>query len=216
MRMRYAICLLLLARLFAAEPGEDLPDIGPITWLREPSNLPEACRLIQFWSSRSPTCLQAIPALNDLQNRFGERLEIHALSPESNEELAAFLAAGGAVIGYPVGTIADERLRTVVGTDGEIPHAVLVASDGTVLWYGHPLLAAHPVAGLLERGLHKRTLITIHGLEQQVFALLKRRAWDAAMARAEDILGLDPGHAFMRELLERMRIARRKRPDLYP
>lgn len=209
-----AVCL-LLELAAAATPGRPLPELGEVIWLRAPPERTSA-RVVVCWASWSAPCLQAVPRLNRLQQEFGGRLTVVALSNEQPARLRDFLAQGGRILGFALGAIDERRFSGLLADGDSIPVAHLVAASGRVVWSGHPLLVCDAARGLLERGLDEQTVMRIHQLEREVFEQLRQRAWDRAMATAGSILRLDPEHAFMRELLQRMRAARSKQPDLYP
>ncbi len=89
----------------------------------------------------------AIPHLNELRASFAkEGLRILAITSEDAEKIEPFVPQKG--ITYSVGLISEQ---TPYGSGG-IPHAYLVAPDGTVAWEGHP---ASLTEGEIEKHLKK-------------------------------------------------------------
>lgn len=89
----------------------------------------------------------AIPHLNELRASFAkDGLRILAITSEDAEKIEPFVPQKG--ITYSVGLISEQ---TPYGSGG-IPHAYLVAPDGTVAWEGHPASLSE---GEIEKHLKK-------------------------------------------------------------
>ena len=90
-------------------------------------------RLINFFATWCPPCLEEIPNLIDLENRFGrDGLSVIGLSVDQGgrEKVKKFVKK--MKINYPV-LMADEKVSSAFGGVSGIPVSFLVTRDGTLL-----------------------------------------------------------------------------------
>lgn len=88
--------------------------------------------LIEFWSTNCGRCVDEIPGLNDLHDRFEPLgLRIVALAPQGRRGVDHVMKR--APIRYPVGAGSDSKYDYgVVGA----PYTFLIDRDGAVAWHG--------------------------------------------------------------------------------
>lgn len=93
--------------------------------------------LLVFWATWCPHCNEAVPAINEIQSRLSDRLQILALDfMESGEKVKAFMKAKN--VSYPVlldrnGKVA--RQYRVLG----IPTYVVLDKKGVIVYSGNDL-----------------------------------------------------------------------------
>jgi thiol-disulfide isomerase/thioredoxin len=128
--------------------GSQAPELGVERWTQagEMSHHSLAKQqgrpvLLEFWSSECPPCLKSIPKMNWAADAYRDRLDVLAVhvdldreQPISWSKLERFVREQG--IQYPVGHDVDgeqwEKYRFHY-----LPHAVLIDSEGRVLWSGN-------------------------------------------------------------------------------
>jgi thiol-disulfide isomerase/thioredoxin len=92
--------------------------------------------LIDFWSTSCGQCLEQIPHLNELHERYGPRgLRILAFTAQSRRGIEWFMQNQQQPIAYTVGTGSD--LKSEYGVPN-VPYAFVVGRDGRLLWHGRP------------------------------------------------------------------------------
>jgi thiol-disulfide isomerase/thioredoxin len=93
--------------------------------------------LLVFWATWCPHCNEAVPAINEIQSRLSDRLQILAIDfMESGEKVKAFMKAKS--VSYPVlldrnGKVA--RQYRVLG----IPTYVVLDKKGEIVYSGNDL-----------------------------------------------------------------------------
>lgn len=93
--------------------------------------------LIDFWATWCGPCLETIPHVNALYSKYGgQGLQVIGISPEEPQVVKHFLE--NFQIDYAVAVDEETTYFTVLGIRG-IPHLVLLNSDGTIAWRGHPM-----------------------------------------------------------------------------
>ncbi|MHC4083294.1 MAG: TlpA family protein disulfide reductase [Planctomycetota bacterium] len=132
----------------AAKPKKPLPQIGTtppeITaddWInadRPPTlaGLRGQVVLIDFWTTNCVQCVELVPHLNDLHERYGPQgLRIMAFTKQSRKGIEWFLQGKNLPIAYTVGT--GSELESEYGIPS-LPYAFLIGRDGRLLWHGRP------------------------------------------------------------------------------
>ncbi|MDR1744758.1 MAG: TlpA family protein disulfide reductase [Planctomycetota bacterium] len=144
--------LTLLFCLFASIPalaldlGDSAPAISVDKWVTgEPADPAaidgNAFYLIEVWSVTCPPCVQSIPLMNALQEKYAkDGFKIISFTTDAAEDVTPFLEQhpieyssfidkeGGSFINYMA---ADNRTT--------IPHAFLFDRSGALVWIGNPL-----------------------------------------------------------------------------
>ena len=90
-------------------------------------------RLINFFATWCPPCLEEIPNLIDLEDRFGnDGLSVIGLSVDQGGREKVKKFVNKMKINYPV-LMADEKVSSAFGGVSGIPVSFLVARDGTLI-----------------------------------------------------------------------------------
>jgi thiol-disulfide isomerase/thioredoxin len=120
--------------------GAEAPEVAAKDWINsdKPPRLADLrgkVVLVEFWATWCGPCVQGIPHLNDLHDKYGPKgLRILSFTDQSKKGIEAFLQR--TPIKYTVGAGSD--LAAEYGVTG-IPHAFLVGKDGKILWNGNPI-----------------------------------------------------------------------------
>jgi len=101
--------------------------------------------MVEFWATWCGPCVQNIPHLNELQEKFKDDVVIIGVTDEPNGTVQSFMRKHP--FKYTVATDQKRRMASVVNMRG-IPHAIVMSPNGIVRWQGHP-------AGLKEETLRQ-------------------------------------------------------------
>ena len=118
--------------------GEAAPELSAAKWinLKEPATL-KSLRgkvvLAEFWATWCGPCIEAIPQLNALHEKYGgNKFQLLSFVEEGHLTMDRFLAKR--TVKYPIGL--ESSSLDDYGITG-IPHAFLIDRSGKVVWHGH-------------------------------------------------------------------------------
>ena len=95
--------------------------------------------LIDFWATWCGPCRKAIPELNALQKKFGDRIVVIGISDETEEKVNSFKEPK---MEYNVAIDTQARTKKALAVTG-IPHLILLDPQGVVKWEGFPFQAGY-------------------------------------------------------------------------
>lgn len=153
-------CLFAISWAFGAEKqmwaksflNQKAPELVVEKWLSKEPERKGKFVLIDFWATWCPPCRKAIPELNALHRKFGDRLVVIGLSGETEAKVKAMAEPK---IEYFSAIDTQHRTKDAVGVTG-IPHVMIIDPQGIVRWEGFPLLDGYEltekvVADVLDR-----------------------------------------------------------------
>jgi thiol-disulfide isomerase/thioredoxin len=115
--------------------GKPAPNIEVEKWLSgEAPVLTNRFVLVDFWSPWSNPCRRAIPQLNDLHKKLGEKLEMVALTTAPESEVQGMSEPK---IDFDSAIDTKARLQSAIGFTS-IPTVLLIDPNGLVVYQGHP------------------------------------------------------------------------------
>jgi len=92
--------------------------------------------LIDFWATWCGPCRKAIPELNAIHKKFGDKLVVIGLSDETEEQVRKMTSPK---IDYALAIDTQARTKKAVEVTG-IPHVLILDPQGIVRWEGYPML----------------------------------------------------------------------------
>lgn len=119
--------------------GKKAPELKVEQWLTKapaPEEVAGKFVLMEFWATWCGPCIMTMPHLQELSEKYKDRLVIYSVSNEDPGKVREFVKENGYT--YPIGT--DEKGRTKEELEiRAIPHGLLVNPEGIVVWQGHPM-----------------------------------------------------------------------------
>jgi thiol-disulfide isomerase/thioredoxin len=119
--------------------GQKPPKFEVEQWLTPAPDCRDKFVLIDFWATWCGPCRRAIPELNALYKKLGDKLIVIGLSSESEADVRKMTTPK---IEYSVAIDTQSRMKKAVGVTG-IPHVLIIDPRGIVRWEGYPLLKGH-------------------------------------------------------------------------
>jgi thiol-disulfide isomerase/thioredoxin len=132
--------------------NQKAPPLVVEKWLSKDPDRKGKFVLIDFWATWCGPCRKAIPELNALHKKFGEKLVVIGVSDEAEEKVRNFKEPK---IEYFSAIDTKARTKRALEVTG-IPHVVIMDPEGIVRWEGFPLLNGYEltedvVAKILEQ-----------------------------------------------------------------
>jgi len=119
--------------------NQKAPELIVEKWLTPEPKREGKFVLIDFWATWCPPCRKAIPELNALHKKFGDRLVVIGISDEKEDTVKALKEPKA---DYFVAIDTQARTKKTLEVTG-IPHVILIDPQGIVKWEGFPFLAGH-------------------------------------------------------------------------
>ena len=141
------LCLIGISAVFAQQKkiwaksflNQKAPELVVEKWLTKEPDRKGKFVLIDFWATWCGPCRKAIPELNALHKKFGDKLVVVGVSDEQEAKVKAMSEPK---IEYFSAIDTRARTKKAVGVTG-IPHVLIMDPQGIVRWEGFPLLDNH-------------------------------------------------------------------------
>ena len=119
--------------------NQKAPELVVEKWLTPEPKREGKFVLIDFWATWCPPCRKAIPELNALHKKFGDRLVVIGISDEPEEKVKAMKEPK---MEYASAIDTKGRTKEKLAVTG-IPHVIILDPQGVVKWEGFPFLNDH-------------------------------------------------------------------------
>ena len=144
------ICLFATLPAFSAEKklwaksflNQKAPELVVEKWLSAEPDRKGKFVLVDFWATWCGPCRKAIPELNSLHKKFGDKLVVIGVSDESESKVKAM---ANPKIEYFSAIDTQARTKNAVKVEG-IPHVMIMDPKGLVRWEGFPLLEGYELS----------------------------------------------------------------------
>jgi len=196
--MRLLALLTLATAVSAVEIGADAPPLESATWIKgEAPDLARQVTVVEFWATWCPPCLESIPHLSQLQDRYGDRIAIVGISNEDQATVKPFVEERGEDMDYAVGIMTgaayDAYMREVNG----IPTAFIVDTEGQIAWKGHPMAMDRALQEIVDGRFDPARAQRVKELEETMQnAIQQGQEIDQVAAAAETLLEVEPTHEY--------------------
>jgi thiol-disulfide isomerase/thioredoxin len=138
------LCVVAAPTVLAAEKriwaksflNQKAPDLVVEKWLTQEPDRKGKFVLIDFWATWCGPCRKAIPELNALHKKFGDKLVVIGLADEPEAKVKAMTTPK---MDYAVAIDTQARTKKAAGVTG-IPHLLIMDPQGIVRWEGFPLM----------------------------------------------------------------------------
>lgn len=119
--------------------NQPMPEMHIDMWLGDKPDTKGKFVLYEFWATYCAPCLQAVPHLNEMADKFADKLVVIGIAPQSAETVRNMKEP---VMNYFVAV--DEQGTNIESLRLEgIPHSKLVTPKGIVVWEGCPVLEGY-------------------------------------------------------------------------
>jgi len=140
------ICLMLLQsqRILAenyqipVKIGEKIPNITLKNFMNEPgkevlfSDLKGKVVIIDFFATWCPSCVAYLPHMNDLKQKFGDKLQILVVTKESEETIIKYSEKYGNIKNNSIPILCNDSVLSKLFPHLSIPHEVWIDTKGVV------------------------------------------------------------------------------------
>ncbi len=198
-----AMLLLLAVPAFAVKVGEPVPDLKNVQWVKGgPVDISQGrggnVYLIEFWATWCPPCLESIPHLTALQEKYKkDGLIVVGISIDKDiETVVNFVSKNNAMnynVGFDKDGIAAEKYMPQESA-GTIPVSFLVDKTGIVVWSGHPLEMEKIVDDVVRGAFDAKKSAMRQNINKQLMQEIINRNYEGALKLTDELLELEPGN----------------------
>lgn len=190
-----ALSSLIAFPALALNVGDKAPSLEMNGWLNGAAIDPPGngkVTVVEFWATWCPPCKASIPHLNELNKKYGDKLDIVGITTEDESTVKPF--AKKMDMTYVIGldsnnTTADTYMEGVAG----IPHAVVVGADGVVVWKGHPMAGMDQILEAILSGDGGSKISRVAVLTEELKKCLAAKDLDGALVSVDKLLEEESG-----------------------
>lgn len=116
--------------------GKKGPAVSVQKWMSKAPETEGKVVMIEFWATWCGPCKRSIPHLNELHEKYSDKLAIVGISDEDQGKIRSFMKSTR--FEYAVASDPSRKIMNAIKPQG-IPHAIIMSPDGVVRWQGNPL-----------------------------------------------------------------------------
>ena len=167
--------------------------------------------VVEFWGTWCRPCIDNIPHMNALVQKYSEEVSVLSITTESKETVKGFLYRQGQdgktwseIINYPLGVDSQHRMQNsyfLAARQSGIPCAFVVGTDGVIEWIGHPArmerVLGQVVSGSFDRQreeelqawseANRNKITKLKSALNGVVKLSKTERWTLVLAKLDEI-----------------------------
>lgn len=119
--------------------GDALPDISINSIINygkpgiKTSDLKGKVVIIDFWSTWCGSCIEALPDMEKLQEKFGDRVAILPVTYQKKAEILNFIQHNKFLKGHKITSVVDDQVLSQLFPHAMLPHEVWIDTNGKVL-----------------------------------------------------------------------------------
>jgi thiol-disulfide isomerase/thioredoxin len=159
--------------------------------------------VVEFWATWCGPCIQTIPHMTKIANRFEKQgvivVGVSIDSEKSRDRVEPFVKKMGKKMGYTVALDDDgatgKAFLDAAGAEG-IPHSFLVGKDGKIAWHGHPMdgldIRIAELVGDKEYADLAKKVAELREKLGQTLEEEKEGKWDAVIDTIDKLAALQP------------------------
>jgi len=194
--------------LGVGDPAPPIP--AGVAWLQgEPVERLDDGRVyaIDFWSTWCGPCIVSIPEIERMHESLREQgvvvIGAHIWPSADAPDPADFLDAQGEAMTYTVAVDESDAMATAfmeAAGRNSIPTMMIIGRDGRIAWIGHPMDNARDIAEQVAAGAFDLEAAAAAQANREAAAACAAEAnqlamegdWDAALAKIDEAIDLDP------------------------
>lgn len=185
----------------AVTVGETAPGLQNIQWIKNgPVDISKGkgkyVYVIEFWATWCPPCIESIPHLTALQEKYKTQgLIITGISIDQDLQIAQAFTAPNAEMKYNVGfDPAGNTSKQYMKGDSGIPIVFVIDKSGTVAWIGHPMELDNILDAVLAGTFDAKKANQRLKLSKKLMQQMMSENYGEALKVSDELLELEPGN----------------------
>lgn len=203
------------------EIGAPVPPLAVTEWMHGEGGEPaepdgKTIHVVEFWATWCGPCLDSIPYLNDLWERYKDQdVVLLAITSEAKPRVEAFLEH--TPIHYQIGFDAQNTTTAQwLGAGGGIPQVFVVDGNGILLWRGHPMGGLDYVLKKVVEGSYtQETALAVAEAEAVMQQAIARNDMVGIESAAAILLVLEPDNLNRHEFMVQVYVHLEREEELH-
>ncbi len=195
-----AILFLTACPFYAVTIGDTAPALQNVQWIKNgPVDIlhgkGKLVYVIEFWATWCPPCVESIPHLTELQEKYQKQgLVIAGISIDRDSRIAKEFTLQNTEMKYNVGFDTDGNTSKEYMTENSgIPTVFVIDKNGTVAWIGHPMELDNILEAVLAGTFDAKKANQRLQLSKKIMQQMMSENYGEALKLCDELLKLDPG-----------------------
>jgi thiol-disulfide isomerase/thioredoxin len=188
--------LISLVVVASMDIGEKMPAFMDGTrWVKGRAPVIEnSLTILELWRSSCSNCRAQIPHLSALQEAYGDKVSVVAVTSEPLDVISQFIKEHGDEVTYTVGKVPkDVMLKMDEDTPG-VPYCFIIDKKGDIVWRGHPKSIEDVLDNILNGSIDAEKMKRIAPLEKILYDTFEKNDAAATTLALKNLLAVDPGN----------------------